>query len=207
MPRPCQRVRLESGLKLDINRLVRDGFIRPGAVTGPIGIRWTNTYFDEEIASGFITADMSRTDVGHFRIRLGELDQQIFLVARPRHFGGRQWFFICPYDNRRAMVLWKPQGARWFACRQYWGNRRVAYSSQFMGPTDRAHRGKAKINSRLCSIGGFDADEWDLPPKPKWMRWRTYNRSEAKFDRYQAILDDGIVELAIKLGFIGSSAE
>jgi hypothetical protein len=21
-----------------------------------------------------------------------------------------------------------------------------------------------------------DPDEWDLPPKPKWMRWHTYNR-------------------------------
>jgi hypothetical protein len=39
---------------------------------------------------------------------------------------------------------------------------------------DRAHRGKAKIKARL--IADLDPDEWDLPPKPKWMRWRTYNR-------------------------------
>jgi hypothetical protein len=26
----------------------------------------------------------------------------------------------------------------------------------------------------LCSVGGFNPDEWDFPPKPKWMRWRTY---------------------------------
>ena len=95
MPRPCQRVRLESGIKLDINRLARGGFIRPGAVTGPVGIGWTD-YYGEVIASGLITADMRRTDAGHFRIQLGELDQQIFLVARPRHFCGRQWFFMCP---------------------------------------------------------------------------------------------------------------
>src|SRR6478752_636831 len=85
MPRPCYRVRLESGIKLDINRLARGGFIRPGAANGPVGIGWTD-YYGEVIASGLITADMSRTDVGHFRIQLGELDQQIFLVARPRHF-------------------------------------------------------------------------------------------------------------------------
>jgi len=47
----------------------------------------------------------------------------------------------------------------------------VAYASQFLGRDDRAHRGQAKLNSRLCSIGGFDPDEWDIPPKPKWMRW------------------------------------
>jgi hypothetical protein len=28
------------------------------------------------------------------------------------------------------------------------------------GPDDRAHRDKAKINARLCSIGGFDPDDW-----------------------------------------------
>jgi len=152
-----ERVRLESGLKLDINRLARRGFIRAGAATGPIGIGWTD-YDGEVIASGIITADMSRTDVGHFRIQLGELDQQIFLVARPRHFGGRQWYFMCPYENRRVAVLWKPPGAQSFASRQRWGRRRVAYASQFMTPTDRAHRGKAKINSRLCAISGFDPE-------------------------------------------------
>jgi hypothetical protein len=38
MPRSRQRAQLESGLKLDINRLLRRGFIRSGTVTGPIGI-------------------------------------------------------------------------------------------------------------------------------------------------------------------------
>jgi hypothetical protein len=89
MPRPCQRACLESGLKLDINRLARRGFIRPGGATGPVGIRWTNSYFDEEVASGIITTDMSGRDEGWFRIQIGQLDQRIILVARPRHFGGR----------------------------------------------------------------------------------------------------------------------
>ena len=41
---------------------------------------------------------------------------------------------------------------------------------------------------------------WDLPPKPKWMRWRTYNRYEKKFDAYEDILSYGILELLAKLG-------
>jgi hypothetical protein len=198
MPRPIQRARLESGLKLDINRLARRCFIRPGASTGPVGIEWRDGYFDRRIALGFITADMSGTDQGWFRIKIGGLDQHITLIARRRHFGGRQWFFLCPYQNRRAMVLWMPPGAPDFACRQEWG-RQVAYSSQFLDRDNRAHRGQAKIRSALCSVGGFDPDEWDFPPKPKWMRWRTYNRAEEKFDRYEAVLDEGVVELAAKL--------
>jgi hypothetical protein len=139
MPRLRQRACLQSGLSLNLNRLARRGFIQPGGYSGS-GISWTNNYTGEQIASGHITADMSGQDEGLFRIRIGQLDQRIILVSRPRHFGGRQWYFICPYMNRRASVLWKPPGARDFACRQAWG-RQVAYSSQFQTATDRAHQG------------------------------------------------------------------
>jgi hypothetical protein len=33
--------------------------------------------------------------------------------------------------------------------------------------------------------------EWDLPPKPKWMRWRTYQRYVDKYDHYEGVLDEG----------------
>jgi hypothetical protein len=101
MARPGYRAQLESGLKLDLSSLAKRGFVRPGAYTGPVGIGWTSNYWGE-IASGIITADMSGTDEGWFNIKIGELNQRIILVARPRHFGGRQWFFMCPYLNRRA---------------------------------------------------------------------------------------------------------
>lgn len=198
MPRPCQRVCLESGLKLDINGLVRRGFIQPGAANGPVGITWRNSYFDSEIASGVITADMSGTSHGWFRLQLWQLDQRIVLIARPRHFGGQQWYFVCPYTNRPVSVLWMPPGARSFACRQRW-KRQVAYASQFLDRSSRAHRGQSKINARLCAIGGFNPDEWDFPPKPKWMRWRTYNRAEEKFDRYEGTLDEGAAKLLARL--------
>jgi hypothetical protein len=193
MPRPRRRVRLESGLKLDINSLGRSGFVRPGAATGPFLIRWTNSYTDEEIATGIITADMT-TDECWLRIRIGTLDQRINLTCLPRHFGGWQWFFRCPNLNRRCTALWMPPGAHSFACRQRWG-RQVAYASQFLDRDNRAHHGQAKIRSRLCSIGGFDPDECEFPPKPKWMRWRTYDRAREKFDRHEAVLNAGILEL------------
>jgi hypothetical protein len=49
-------------------------------------------------------------------------------------------------------------------------------------------------------LGDSDPDEWDLPPKPKWMRWSTYNRAAARFDRYEAILDEGLIVLAARFG-------
>jgi hypothetical protein len=95
-----------------------------------------------------------------------------------------------------------PPGATRFCSRQAWG-RQVAYASQFLDPKNRAYRGQAEIKSRL--IGDCDPDEWDLPPKPKWMRWTTYNRYVERFDRYEDILDAGIVKLMAKiLGKSGS---
>ena len=130
------------------------------------GITWTHSYWGE-VATGIISADMSGRHEDWFRIQLGSLDQRIILVSRPRHFGGRQWHFVCPVMNRLAAVLWKPSGATRFCSRQPWG-RQVAYQSQFNDATNRAHAGQGRIKARLCSIGGLDPDDWDLPPKPKW---------------------------------------
>jgi hypothetical protein len=73
----------------------------------------------------------------------------------------------------------------------------VAYASQFLDADNRAHRGKAKIKARL--IADLDPDEWELPPKPKWMRWRTYERHVDRFDHYEEILDRGVAGLMAKL--------
>jgi hypothetical protein len=137
-------------------------------------------------------AKISGTEEGWFRVGIAEINlhQRINLVSSPRPFGGRQWYFVCPFVNRRVSVLWMPPAAHYFACRQRWG-RGVAYLSQCLGREDRAHRAKAKISTRLCSIGGFDPDHWDFPPKPKWMRWPTYNRLIEKFDRYDGISEVG----------------
>jgi hypothetical protein len=127
-------------------------------------------------------------------------DQWIELNACQRHFGGRQWYFLCPHAYLHVSTLWMPPGARSFASRHHWG-RQVAYASQFLDPIQRAHRGKAKINAKLCAIGGFDPEEWDFAPRPKWMRWPTYNRLEEKFDRYEAILNQGLTDVVLR--FLG----
>jgi len=59
---------------------------------------------------------------------------------------------------------------------------------------------RQKSNSRLCEIGCCDPNEWDFPPKPKWMRWGTYHLAEENFGGYGSILDEGVVGLAARLG-------
>ncbi len=172
MPRDRQRVCLQEGLKLDIRELARRGLIAPGSATGPHVIRWVNSD-GAVMANGWISADMRSDNEGLLHIQIGDLDQTVTLVTLRRYYGGRQWFFVCPVMNCRASVLWLPPGARQFASRHAWPGR-VAYRSQFMNPIDRARLGMERIKRRL--IGELDPEEWDLPPKPKWMRWKTYRR-------------------------------
>jgi hypothetical protein len=195
MPRRRQRACLESGLKLDLNQLIRRRVIVPGYRSDvPPFISWTNT----GDATAQLSYNLEGTTSGWLRIKMDCRDDQwIELSACPRRFGGRQWYFLCPHTYCRASTLWMPPGARSFASRQYWG-RQVAYASQFLDPIQRAHRGKGKINARLCAVGGFDPKEWDFGPKPKWMRWRTYNRVEEKFDRYEAMLNQGLTDVMLR---------
>lgn len=196
MPRPRERVCLQDGLKLDLNRLCKMGLKR-NALSGPFAISWNHSYWGE-LASAKIRADMSGEGFGWLSVQIeGGIEQRIVLIARRRNFGGRQWYFICPVTGGEASVLWRPSGATRFCSRKAWG-RQVAYQSQFSTPDGRAHLGQAKIKSRL--IGDLDPDDWALPPKPKWMRLRTYNRYEDKFDRYETLLDSGIACLAAKWG-------
>jgi hypothetical protein len=87
-------------------------------------------------------------------------------------------------------------GATAFASRDGWG-RRAAYASQFLDPIGRAWRTKAKVKAAL--LGEEDPDEWDLPPKPKGMRWATYEKWEAKYDEAEGTLDAQIVMAAARL--------
>jgi hypothetical protein len=186
MARVRRRVCLQEGLHLDLNELARDGLIGRGIRSDPRSIQWRHPHAGK-IASGTICADMTGAAEGWLLIRLGEWSQHIALVAQPRKFGGKQWYFVCPVTNRPVSVVWMPDGADKFCSRQTWG-KEVAYLSQFGSGADRAHLGKARINLRLRE-GGRSDHPWALPSKPKGMRWTTYNRLVNVYRRHQRFLD------------------
>jgi hypothetical protein len=107
-----------------------------------------------------------------------------------------QWYFDCPRTGAPASVLWRPPGASRFASRKAWG-RQCAYSSQFLSPLDRADHMKRKICNRIGGPGA--SEEWEFPPKPKWMRWRTYEKAAAVVDRYEELADDKIIRAAVRI--------
>jgi hypothetical protein len=63
MARLRQRVCLQDGPKLDLNRLARKGFVRHGANIGVRGIKWTHSYWGD-VATGMISADMNGNNEG-----------------------------------------------------------------------------------------------------------------------------------------------
>jgi len=137
MPRHIQRAPLELGLQLNINRLISAGFIQPGKVTQPSDYYWLDEEGDDRASARigatvtYPSADDAR--YGTMRIVTDWIDQTIALVAQPRHFGGWQWYFVCPRECQPVSVLWLPPGQRFFAGRKSWG-KNVAYLSQYHRP-------------------------------------------------------------------------
>jgi hypothetical protein len=133
MPKPNYRACLDEGLRLDLYWLIRQGWLKPDqAIT--LTFQW-RLPLDEEPSTGLLTADM-RDNAGSLRIQLGAVDQTIELRWRHRHFGGRQWYFLCPVTKKRAWILWLPPGARRFASALGWKNQ-AGYASQFQTRRDR----------------------------------------------------------------------
>jgi hypothetical protein len=191
MSRSRTRSCLQEGLSLNLNWLAKNGFIQYGSATTERQIRWSRS--DSLVAAGCVSADMNADGTGWLQIWIGAFNQRIILVAKPRYFGGRQWYFVCPATGRLASVIWKPVGAVRFCSRHAWAGK-VGYLSQFGNWIDRAHLGKARIAERIG--GKWDSDKRALPPRPKGMRTRTYERLANKFGAYQAALDDGLEAVA-----------
>jgi hypothetical protein len=173
MPRPRRRKLLDNGICFDINVLVRAGL-----KTGACKIL-TNT---QEVAADLVMDD--RNWWGRLRLQHPDFDQTIGLTAVPRHFGGRQWYWLCPMTDNRCSVLYRPHGCKVFASQKYWRGRRMAYRSQFLAPHNRARLGIKRIEARL---GGKEDD--DTLYKPKWQRWGTFNRYCERLDVYDSVIE------------------
>ncbi len=104
------------------------------------------------------------------------------LQTTPQPLGGIRWWFQCPRTGARSVRLFLPRGGHQFWSRHAY---RLGYASQRESTMDRIWR----RGSRLYAAMGRKHDWRDDPlPKPKWMRWRTYNRRnielEALYERY-----------------------
>jgi hypothetical protein len=183
MARHRERVQLEDGLKLDLNMLCSKGIVPCGPHEWQI-TSWHPRYFGEVRTFCLLNWRLSSASRGSVRLLMRALDQSIDLVAAPRHFGGAQWYFVCPAMEVRASILWMPAGASCFASRQAWGGK-VAYGSQFLTPPYRAMSRAQAIRSRLGDEQHTSPFFYPPPFKPRGMHWRTFNVQLKRLKAYE----------------------
>jgi hypothetical protein len=154
------------------------------------------------ILPGYRHLRLRYTAGGEYTDETAEIDETISLERVPQPFGGFRWFFICPSANRRCTVLYQPPGAWRFRSR--WGFRcRLQYRSQQLSSMSRYQHGAARAAKRVLQKGPREwreeYEDWEFPPKPKWMRWKTYNRLDEKAQAYEKAFDDALVWRARRL--------
>jgi hypothetical protein len=133
---------------------------------------------------------------------------EVFTLQRLRQpFGGYRWYFICPSSRRRCRVLYIPPGATRFRSR--WGfNCRLQYRSQRLAAPERLLHGATRTASRVLDAGPSEwrrkYSDWKFPPRPPWMRWKTYNRLDEKAQAYDRASD---AAFAARLGLVCAPSE
>jgi len=97
--RQSGRPTVESGLTLNINRLLRQRSILPGKhVSG--SLTWSNTRTGEKTASIGYEASLVNPEAAwvrlHYTANGTPKDYRVRPVATPCHYGGLRWWWICP---------------------------------------------------------------------------------------------------------------
>jgi hypothetical protein len=179
----------EGRLRLDVNRLHREGALKPGAVTF---IYWQDSTIQttsrppELILSYTVAAGTDHAQ---------SLSYAVPLSFTKCHYGGSRPWFICPSVTCNQRVGTLRRIGNYFLCR-HCGD--LAYLSQRLDLEERLRRRAEKIRVRL----GCGGDRWaDFPPKPKGLHWRTYRRLEAEHWE----LEDEAEHLA-RLSFVSTLA-
>lgn len=175
--RPSVRYPVESALRLDLARLNRWGWLKPGCLTSG-RMTWTYPWGDARSARVTVSLPGAAITVSFDD---EERAQLIPLASTVQAYGGVRWWLLCPRTRRSCRALYLPNGGRYFASRQAW---RLVYRSQQMSPEDRAWHRVHRLSAAIGTC--YEADEWE---KPKGMHWRTFERKAHALEAAHAVVD------------------
>jgi hypothetical protein len=169
-------------------RLERCGYL--AGKPQPGSLQWTSR--DGSTASVLVVGGRETVRLNYKVRPPGEdwqvVSQRIPIQWTPCRFGGERPWFICDvssngvYCGRRVAKLYG--GGRLFACRHCY---RLGYDVQRGGPLDRSHHHLARLHRKLGS--DYGGPDMATPPKPKWMRWKTYSCIIQQIEAGQEQLD------------------
>jgi len=144
-------------------------------------LNWTSAYSDEPIFSTSFEAWLNpaggNVTFRHGSVKYGDYTYSVSLYARRQPFGGLRWWFICPRSGAKASKLHMPLGAYQFASRKAY---RLPYYSQRADDRERLRSRALKLRRGL---GDAEGDIGDDLFKPKWMRWRTFDRKAMNYSQ------------------------
>lgn len=188
-----QHENTDSYFRLSIDKLNRGGFLEPGTVC-----LWTWTR-NHNVLSSIKIAALDGSVLLSFRIKdkareWQNVEQVIALEHTHCNYGGTRPWFLCPKCGRRVSVLY---GRRAFNCRTC---HYLAYPSQAENQAERCYRRANKLRQRM----GGEPGKLSSIPKPKWMRWKTYERM---IQEITFLEDIGISTVAKKSNTIAVSQE
>jgi hypothetical protein len=158
---------VEQRKRLDIRRCRKQGWLRVGA-SG-----WYNWTWDGEPWGSVSYAVRDGALELSWRITSSDDENVSFrttvpIKRVPCRFGGERLYWHCPSCYRNCEVIVMANTARFWGCRRCL---KLRYSCQGHDAATRMQRRADAIYARLG-----DTHDDGLVYKPKWMRWKTFNR-------------------------------
>ncbi len=176
--RPGRRDVIERRLRLDVRVFRRNGWL----VAGRAGTLYWSGYGEQTASVRFTTHGDAVVLEYTTKDENGQaVPVQIDVPIRrlPCRFGGHRHYWKCPRCVRWCEVLAADLSCRGWACRQCL---RLRYACQGLAPAVRVQQRAHRMFERL----GGNAD---YVMKPRWMRWRTFNRLVAQAQDFDAMAD------------------
>jgi hypothetical protein len=195
-PSGLGRRKVEACRSIDVDRLHRDGCLKPGSRCDSY---WTRD--GERVGSIHLRAEADWLHLTH-RVRIGggeweDVTETVDIIRVPCRLGGARPYFVCPgvvngtACRRRVAKLYGP--GRYFLCRHCY---RLAYASQSQDELGRLRR---RANKAWQRLGGDPGTDSEFPPRPKGMWRRTYERLCGEAVEAEERADDALLPYLARL--------
>ena len=155
--------------QIDVRRMQRGGFLRPGSYSVWKWSRNSEVRASISARAGWGSVILSYRHQAWGSDEWVQKEYPVSLEWTRCNYGGERAWFRCPGEGcgRRVATLW---GGPLFLCRHCWN---IPYESQNETAWDRA---LTKAQAIRVKLGGEAGLIYDFPHKPKGMHWRTYYR-------------------------------
>ena len=180
------RQTVENTPSIDINRVNKEGCLRPGL--------WTVILLPLDGSDVGVKAEVEDVRL-YFRLKNADdeweaMRQTIEIARTPCRLGGERPYFVCGCSRKVIKLYW---GGRYFRCRSCYD---LAHASQNEDSWGRARRRALKTRQR---IGGDRDINGPLPfIKPRYMQQGTFSRLYRKADKAKKVAAAAFVAGAMR---------